>query len=186
MTIDYGPLTGLIGAWEGDKGMDIAPEPDGTEENPFYESIVFEDAGDVENFESQLLTIVRYHQVVRRKSNDEVFHDQVGYWLWDAEARVVMQTLTIPRGVSLTAGGTAEGDGKSAPVVLSVRAALGDEDWGISQSPVMRDNASTLAFVHRLTIDGDDISYAETTTLEIYGRRFEHTDANVLRRRAES
>jgi len=31
MDIDYGPLAGLIGTWTGSKGLDIAPEPDGTE-----------------------------------------------------------------------------------------------------------------------------------------------------------
>ena len=33
--INYGPLTGLIGQWKGDRGIDIAPEPDGTERSPF-------------------------------------------------------------------------------------------------------------------------------------------------------
>ena len=32
--VDYGPLAGLIGSWSGDKGTDIAPDPDGTETNP--------------------------------------------------------------------------------------------------------------------------------------------------------
>ena len=52
-----------------------------------YETITFEAAGDVTNAERQTLAVVRYHQVVRRKSNDEVFHDQVGYWTWDASGR---------------------------------------------------------------------------------------------------
>ena len=69
--VDYGPLAGLVGTWKGDKGMDISPEPDGTEENPYYETIEFDAAGDVTNAESQTLAIVRYHQVVKRKSNDE-------------------------------------------------------------------------------------------------------------------
>ena len=34
--IDYGPLAALIGTWEGDKGVDVAPEPDGTEEKLYY------------------------------------------------------------------------------------------------------------------------------------------------------
>jgi hypothetical protein len=51
--IDYGPLAALVGTWQGDKGMDVAPEPDGTEENPYYETIVFEAAGDVSNAETQ-------------------------------------------------------------------------------------------------------------------------------------
>ena len=179
MDVDYGPLTGLIGSWTGDKGMDISPEPEGIEENPYYETIEFGAAGDLKNYGSQHLAIVSYHQVVKRKSNDEVFHDQVGYWLWDAGSQAVMQTLTIPRGVCVTAGGGALG---SRPVVLGVRAKLGDADWGIAQSPFMRDNASTVAFDHRLTIDGDTLLYVETTTLEIYGRRFEHTDQNALMR----
>ncbi len=34
--IDFGPLTGLIGTWVGDKGVDRAPEPDGEERSPYY------------------------------------------------------------------------------------------------------------------------------------------------------
>lgn len=70
--IDYGPLALLPGIWDGGNGMDLAPEPDGQESNPFYERIVFEAIGDVTNAEQQL-TGLRYHQVVRRKSNDKSF-----------------------------------------------------------------------------------------------------------------
>ncbi len=183
MAIDYGPLAGLIGTWQGNQGMDISPEPDGTEENPYYETIEFEAAGDVENAESQKLAIVCYHQVVRRKSDDEVFHDQIGYWLWDAASGTIVQTVTIPRAVSVIAGGSFDGSAEgSASTVLEVAAKLGDPDWGIVQSPFMRDNASTVAFRHRISIDGDRLSYAETTSLEIYGRKFEHTDENELTR----
>ena len=48
------------------EGVDVAPEPNGTEVNPYYETIVFEALVDVENAESQLLAAVRYLQVVRR------------------------------------------------------------------------------------------------------------------------
>lgn len=37
--IAYGPLKQLIGVWEGSEGIDIAPEPDGAENNPYYETI---------------------------------------------------------------------------------------------------------------------------------------------------
>jgi hypothetical protein len=177
---DYGPLAGLIGTWKGDKGLDVAPEPDGPGESPYYETIQFEAAGDVENAESQVLAAVRYLQIVRRKSNDEVFHDQTGYWMWDASTGVVMQSLTIPRAVSLLAGGTHTGSGE--PVCLKVRAKLGDPDWGIVQSPFMRDEASTLGFEHELTVAKDKLSYFETTLVDIYGRTFEHTDRNELTR----
>jgi len=182
--LDYGPLAALIGNWEGDKGVDIAPEPEGPEESPYYEEIVFEAAGDVENAERQELAVVRYHQVVRRKSNDEVFHDQVGYWTWDAKTNVVVQSLTIPRNVCVLAGGEHPRPDAGAAEALKVSARKGDADWGIIESPFMRDNATTTSFEHTLTVEGDTLTYAEMTMLHIYGREFEHTDTNTLVRRS--
>ena len=180
--IGYGPLAALVGTWQGDKGMDVSPEPDGSEENPYYETIVFEAAGDVTNAESQTLAIVRYHQVVTRKSDDEVFHDQIGYWTWDAATKTIAQSVNIPRVVAVLAGGAFAGDVSASEIVLAVSAKKGDPDWGIIESPFMRDRASTLAFAHRVEVSGDRMNYRETTSLEIYGRKFEHTDANELTR----
>ncbi len=95
---DYGPLEPLTGRWTGNKGVDVAPEPDGSEQSLYYETIIFEASGDVTNAENQGLAVMRYHQVVQRTSNDEVFHNETGYWLWDAERNIVMQTLSIPAG----------------------------------------------------------------------------------------
>jgi len=181
--IDYGPLTGLIGTWKGDKGFDVSPEPDGTQESDYYETIVFEATGVAENAEEQRLATVRYLQIVRRKSNDEVFHDQTGYWMWDGAAGVVMQSVSVPRAVCVLAGGTHDGaSDEGSPVTINVAAKLNDPDWGVVQSPFMRDKATTVAFDHRLTIDGDKLTYNETTQLEIYGRHFDHTDGNQLTR----
>ena len=183
MAVDYGPLTGLIGNWKGDKGMDVAPAPDGSEENPYWETLSFDAIGDVTNAESQTLAVLRYHQVVRRKSNDEIFHDQTGYWMWDAATQTVAHSLAIPRAVALVAGGRYEAPADaSGPVVLEVAAKLGDADWGIAQSPFMRDEAKTVEFRYRATLEGDRLHYAETTVLEIYGNRFDHTDENELSR----
>jgi len=178
--ISYGPLAVLAGVWTGDKGMDISPEPDGQEDNPYYETISFEPIGTVNNAERQELVALRYHQLVSRKSNDEVFHNESGYWMWDAEQNIVMQVLTIPRGVSLVAGGTVD-HGE-----IEVRAATDDPDWGIVQSPFMRDNAKTLEFRHRISVTGDTLIYDEKTVLDIYGKRFDHNDANTLLRRSGS
>jgi len=177
--IDYGPLDALAGNWKGDKGKDVSPEPDGKEENPYYESILFEKVGDAKNAEKQTLAALRYHQVVTRKSDGKVFHNETGYLLWDAENNTVMQTLSIPRGVALVAGGVCA---DPASGKISVRAAAGDPDWGIAQSPFMRDNAKTLEFTHNIAVTGDTLQYNETTVLEIYGTRFDHTDENTLRR----
>ena len=179
--IDYGPLACLIGIWRGNEGMDIAPEPDDDEHNPYYETLTFEAAGDVTNAEKQTLSAVRYHQSVSRKSNDKVFHDQVGYWLWDPATGTVVQTLNIPRAVTLLAGGTANTGGGGT--LFEVRAALGDAEWGIVQSPFMQKQARTIEFRHRMEVNGDRLSYRETTVLDIYGKRgYPHTDENRLRR----
>ena len=178
---NYSPLAGLIGTWTGDKGMDLSPEPDGTEENPYFETIVFEAAGEVKNAEEQVLVIVRYHQVVRRKSDGEIFHDEIGYWTWDAAAKTLAHSLTIPRRVCVLAGGEHSGEADpDGSVTLRASARLGDNDWGILQSPYMRDKASTVAFQQEIKVKGDRLSYSETTELEIYGRSFDHTDANEL------
>ncbi|WP_461518449.1 hypothetical protein [Porticoccus sp.] len=66
----YGPLASIIDTWKGDSGMDVAPESDGIEQNPYYETLICEAAGDVKNAETQQLWVVRYRQEVRRKSND--------------------------------------------------------------------------------------------------------------------
>jgi hypothetical protein len=178
--VDYGPLKGLIGTWSGDKGIDIAPEPGGVEENPYFETILFEAAGDVTNAEEQTLGVVRYHQVVRRKSDGDVFHDQVGYWMWDAATGTLMYSLAIPRGVAVLAGGTWA---ESGP--LDVAASLDHPHWSIVQSPFMTEKAKTTAFALRIDVEGDRLSYSQTTTLEIYGRTFEHTDENGLIRQQD-
>ena len=181
--VDYGPLAELIGEWRGASGMDIAPEPDGTEQNPYYETILFTPVGDVTNAESQVLVGLHYRQIVSRQSNDKVFHDETGYWLWDAAARTVMHSLTIPRAVCVLAGGSHSGAAeKDGRFLLEVAARHDDPDWHIIQSPFMRDNARTIAFEHQILVGGGELNYQQTTALEIYGREFSHTDQNTLRR----
>lgn len=179
--VDYGPLGLLAGNWYGDKGMDVAPEPDGEEHNPYYETLLFEPSGTVSNAESQTLAILRYHQVVRRVATDEVFHNETGYWLWDAQQGLVSRTLTIPRGVCLVAGGSAARE--NGEFVITVHAAKSDANWPIVEAPFMRDNASTVSFDHTLRISPDTLRYEELTVVDIYGKRFDHTDANTLTRK---
>ena len=205
-SIDYGPLTGLIGSWKGDKGMDIAPTPDDVQTSLYYETLSFEAIGDVTNAGTQTLAVLHYQQIVKRKVDDAVFHHETGYWMWDASSATVMNSLTIPRAVAVLAGGRYSASDQNQPphgasqnadetmrsevftpevtasevITLEVKAAIDDPDWSIVQSPFMRDNAKTVAFAHKISVGGDSLSYSETTTLDIYGRIFEHTDKNEL------
>lgn len=181
--IAYGPLAELVGVWVGDKGIDVAPEPDGEENNPYYETITFTAIGNVTNAESQVLAAVHYRQIVQRKSNDKIFHDETGYWMWDAGESIIMHSLTIPRGVCVLAGGIyAEGKNPAGIKLLEVSASLDDENWRIVQSPFMQKNAKTTEFYHRITVGNGVLSYVETTMVEIYEKVFEHTDQNELSR----
>ena len=43
--------------------------------------------------------------------------------------------------------------------------------------------ARTLAFSHTLTVQGDTMTYSESTLLDIYDKKsFDHSDVNTLRR----
>ncbi len=181
MNEEYGPLAGLIGKWEGDKGMDVAPEPDGAEHNPYYETLTFQAIGGVTNAETQQLMVLHYRQIVRRKADDQIFHDETGYWMWDSQANLVMHSLVIPRAVAVLAGGTYGSSPEEAGLmVLEVSAKEGDPSWGILQSPFMVEKARTVEFRHKVTVGQGRLVYAETTILDIYGKRFEHTDQNEL------
>jgi len=183
-TVDYGPLTPLIGIWQGDKGTDIAPEPHGTEVTPYLETLAFSAIGDVTNADMQKLAVVHYRQIVQRQSDQQVFHDETGYWMWDAANQTIMHSLTIPRGICVLAGGKASPQtDRENHITLEVAAFTDHPDWQIVQSPFMHKNARTTAFRHRIAIGGNTLYYTETTTVEIYGKTFEHTDENTLKRR---
>jgi len=189
--LDFGPLQCLIGTWKGDKGLDIAPvKPTGKpaatkkllkEEIPYFDEIRIEAVGDVTNAEEQTLMIVRYHQSVYRKSDKEQFHDEIGYWIWNAANKTVMQSLLIPRAVGLLAGGKVT-ESKDGSVTFKVGAGIDNKDWGIIQSPFMQKKAKTVQFSHTVTVKGNTMTYSENTKLEIYGKTFNHTDGNTLLR----
>jgi len=179
-TVDYGPLKGLIGLWKGDKGLDVAPKSEGTKENLYYETITYTEVGDVTNAESQVLSVIRYHQVISHQSSHEVFHDETGYWMWDPKSEIVMHSLVIPRGVCVLAGGKYKGPTSEGSVKIEVVANINDKNWGIIQSPFMQQTARTTEFRHRILLSDDKLSYSEITMLEIYGKTFEHTDKNEL------
>jgi hypothetical protein len=179
--IDYGPLKNLIGVWKGDKGIDVAPDPEGVENNPYYENITFTGIGDVTNAESQVLSVVYYRQTVFRKSDDQAFHDETGYWMWDPKTKTVIHSLVIPRAVCVLAGGQYAGaTNTDGSVIIEVEASIDDNDWKIIQSPFMRENACTTGFRQKIEVGDEKLSYSETTIVDIYGKVFEHTDENEL------
>lgn len=176
-----GPLKNLIGTWEGDKGDDIAPSDDRqTEQSLFRERLVFEDVGLVDNHE-QLLYGVRYQRNAWRLSNGNLFHQENGFWMWDSHSKQVFTSFTIPRGVTVLAGGSTTHDSNS----FSVKADAGSETYGICSNPFLIEEFKTVKFEMNMTFkDANTLSYDQTTFLKMKGREdlFLHTDKNTLSR----
>jgi hypothetical protein len=174
------PLLKLVGTWEGDSGIDIAPKPDIDENNPYYETLTIEPVDiNIENAEEQELLAVMYTQIVREKSNDKVSHSETGYWIWDKNENTIMNSFCIPRGVSVLAGGTVEASNNELTLNVSVKE--NDTKWGIVQSPFMLKKAKTLSFSRVFKISNNKLSYSQEMVLDIYGKtKFSHTDENTL------
>jgi hypothetical protein len=160
----------------------VAPElNDGIEHNPYSEVLTCEPAGDVFNPSKQKLSAVRCHQTARRISDNTVVHDQVGYWMWGAAQKQVVQSLIIPRAACILAGGLSPTE-SNGTLHLDVSATDGDAHWGIIQSPSMDNNAKTSAYRYQLSVEDDVLNYSQPILLEIYGKFFHHPDGNTLLR----
>lgn len=177
--IDYGPLTELIGTWMGNKGVDLAPEPDGTEHNEYYETIIFTEADDLANAEEENLSAVHYVQKVKRITNDKVIHQETGYWIWEQGTDNVIHSLTIPRGICVLAGGKATGK-QSESTIFTVEAEVGNEQWPIIQTTFLQQKAKVESYKQQVTLFDNTLHYTQTMVLDIYGRTFEHTDSSTL------
>src|ERR1700692_2990524 len=112
----------------------------------------------------QLLYGLRYHTHITKPGEVEMFHDQVGYWLWESTTGTVTLTLGIPRGQVLLAGGQVEPDATA----FEVRAAGGSEVYGILSHPFLHANFRTLSYRMHVPIHSDGTwSYEEEGVLVI-------------------
>ena len=183
-TLDnLGPLRRLAGIWEGERGVDINPKADGPETRQYYERIEMQPIDPQANG-PQLFYGLRYHLHVNTREEDIAFHDQVGYWLYEAATGLILQTLAIPRGQIAIASGHADPDARR----LVVRAERGQTEYGICSTTFL-----DLAFrtdSYELTVDFHDDgswSYVSDTMLMVKGRSepFRHRDHNRLVKIAE-
>jgi hypothetical protein len=129
----------------------------------------------------QLLYGLRYHIHINTPEEAITFHDQVGYWLWEPTTGLIMQSLTIPRGQVVLAGGRAGKDDRK----ISVEARRGDTRFGICSTPFIDAVFRTDYYRIDITFINDDSwSYSIRTDLAVRGKEpaFEHRDANTLRR----
>ena len=175
---NLGPLASLAGIWQGDKGIDVSRIHSKETETKFREKIVFEPLGPVKNG-PQVLYGLRYSTTVWRLDEDDPFHEEVGYWLWDKDRKQVLRCFMVPRGVLVNAGGDAEIDSKQ----FHLSAEVGSETYGILSNKFLDETYKTKKYILDVTIHDDrSFSYKEDTQLWIPVNEaiFHHTDQNTL------
>jgi hypothetical protein len=180
---NLGPLRRLAGIWEGSKGLDLNPKAEGPERRVYFERIAMQPIDPQANG-PQLLYGLRYHVHVNTDEEDITFHDQVGYWLWEPASGLIMQTVAIPRGQVVLAGGQANPDGSG----LSVKARRGETEFGISSTAFLEYAFRTDSYDLTVTFNADGSwSYVADTMLSVRGQAepFLHQDRNTLFRVVE-
>lgn len=180
MADEWGPLGPLVGDWEGEGGLDTAFSHSKKKvlDTPYLEKLSFNPFGPVDNG-AQALYGLDYKTAMWRNNEDDPFHTEVGYWLWDGATGEVMRGFVVPRGITVLAGGTATADAKK----FTLSAKLGDAQYGIGENKYLAKNASTLSYTVDIAVNDDGTwSYHETTMLQMneFDEPFTHTDHNTL------
>jgi hypothetical protein len=176
---ELGPLAPLVGIWESSEGLDVSYQygPGGRVETPFRERMTFEPTGLVENGKQRLFGL-DYRTNAWRLDEEDPFHAEVGYWLWDADAGHVMRCFMVPRGSTILAGGDAAANAES----FELRAERGDPVHGILSNPHLDAEARTTHYTLSVRFEAGQLIYEEDVVLELAGQSapFHHTDRNRL------
>lgn len=85
MANEWGPLSALAGEWTGEGGLDVSFSHDrgAVHNTPYLEKVTMKPFGPVDN-SSQHLYGLDYKTAMWRESEENPFHTEVGYWLWDS------------------------------------------------------------------------------------------------------
>ncbi|MGV0714697.1 FABP family protein [Mycolicibacterium sp. XJ662] len=179
-----GPLTPLVGEWEGDVGVDLSyhNQDDETGETTYFERAVFKPIPLQENGQ-QVLWGLNYSMTAWRHGEEAMdpFHDEIGFLLWDKANGQVIRNVVFGRGIAILAGG----DAAVGDRTLHFNATPGDPCYGVLQNRYLLDRAEITGFTSSFTIiDADTFSYTSDLVLRLaaIGGEMHHTDRNTLRR----
>jgi len=179
-----GPLTALVGDWEGDHGVDLSyrNKDDETIQTGYFEKAWFRPIPIVENGQ-QTMEGLNYGMTAWRHGEEAMdpFHDEVGYLLWDKANGQVIRCFAVPRGLAILAGGNAKPRDKS----FTLKAEPGSKGYGLSQNQYLLERAAATAFECSFTFNDDGtFSYTSDLVLKLAATNSEmhHTDRNTLHR----
>jgi hypothetical protein len=179
-----GPLTPLVGEWEGNVGVDLSyhNQDDETSHTPYFEKAVFKPIPLQENGQ-QVLWGLNYTMTAWRHGEEAMdpFHDEVGFLLWDKANGQVIRNVVFGRGIAILAGS----DARPGDRVLRFDAKPGDPSYGILQNRYLMERAEIKDFTSSFTFNDDGtFSYTSDLLLRLAatGTEMHHTDENTLHR----
>lgn len=179
-----GPLTPLVGEWEGDVGVDLSyhNDDDVTGKTTYFEKAWFKPIPIQENGRQKLWGL-NYGMTAWRHGEEAMdpFHDEIGFLLWDKAHGEVMRAVVFGRGISILAGSSA----KPGDEVLRFNATPGAPHYGIVQNKYLLERAEIRDFKSAFTINDDGtFSYTSDLLLKLAatGGEMHHTDKNTLHR----
>lgn len=179
-----GPLTPLVGHWEGDFGVDLSyhNKDDETSQTGYFEKAWFTPIPIVENGD-QGMEGLNYKMTAWRHGEEAMdpFHDEVGYLLWEKSTGQVMRCFAVPRGIAILAGGTAAARDRS----LTFTAEPGELSYGLCQNKHLLERATLGIFTSTFTFNDDGtLTYTSDLVLKLAatGEEMHHTDTNTLHR----
>jgi len=181
MPNEWGPLGAMVGDWEGEGGLDSSfSHAKGTVVGtPYLEKLSFKPFGPVDNGNQHLYGL-DYRTAMWRGDEENPFHTEVGYWLWDGATGEILRAFAVPRGITVLAGGNAPADATE----FTLTAALGHDQYPIGEGRYLTANASSVSYEVTVTIGDGNWSYAESTMLRMteFPDLLAHTDHNTLRK----
>ncbi|HET7634371.1 MAG TPA: FABP family protein [Burkholderiales bacterium] len=180
-----GPLTPLVGEWEGDVGVDLSyhNKEDETSETSSFEKAWFKPIPIQENGQQEIWGLA--YKLTNWRHGEEAmdpFHDESGYLLWDRVNGQAMQSVVFGRGIAILAGC----DAKATDRELCFKAMPGDPCYGILQNKYLLQRAELKSYEHVFTFNNDG-TFTHTSDIVLKlaaqgGKEMHHTDRNTLHR----
>ncbi len=183
--LKLGPLTPLVGEWEGNTGVDLSyhNKDDEATETSYFEKAWFKPIPLQENGQQQLEGL-NYNIKDWRHGEEgmDPFHDEVGYMLWDKVHGQILRCVVFGRGIAILAGGDAGLRDKT----ITFKATPGDPCYGILQNKYLLERAELKSFESTFVFNDDGtITHSSDLVLKLAamgGTEMHHTDKQTLHR----
>ena len=113
----------------------------------YLEKVSFNPFGPVDNGRQRLYGL-DYRMASWRNDEEDPFHTEVGYWLWDADAGQVMRAFMVPRATVVLAGGSRRAADDTEFTMIGE---LGEQTYGVLENQYLNENASTVRYEVKIT-----------------------------------